>query len=454
VPAWAIALAVLLAPQAPRAQAAEKPPVVQVRDHHLSGPYTHDNLTIFLLHGADRLKGKTLLTLQEALEQGKVIVHETGTVNQLVIENVSPDVEVFVQSGDIVKGGQQDRLIACDLIVPPKSGKMAVASFCVEAQRWTQRGKEAVGKFSCSRCQLPSRGLRLAGGNLGQLGNQGGQAGWRGGQFGQWGGAFAYSRGQLGNLGGNLGFQGAQFSQFGNLGGQLGLQGGALGQLGQLGGQWGLQGVPFGQFGNLGGQFCQLGQFGGQLGMQGGVWMEVSTLQRKLNRSLASEVTSKTSRSSLQLTLESDKVRQATEQYTTALAGILDGQPDVIGYAFGINGQVHGADVYASPGLFRKLWPKLLHANAVEAVAELRKGKKFEPATAEDVAICLDDAHYAKPFEKEVTKRIHLFLRETEQTLFTETRDQEAEAAWLHRNYVAKERPEVAPFRLLLATDR
>src|SRR5438445_3597845 len=39
----------------------------------------------------------------------------------------------------------------------------------------------------------------------------------------------------------------------------------------------------------------------------------------------------------------------------------------VVGYAFAVNGQLKGAELYASHGLFRKQWPKLLHANAVEA---------------------------------------------------------------------------------------
>jgi hypothetical protein len=457
--AFAAALTALFALSSRSVQAADKLPVVQVRDYHVSGPYTHENLSIFLLHGGqDRLKGKTLLTLQEALAQGQVIVHETGRVNELVIENVSPDVEVFVQSGDIVKGGQQDRIIACDFIVPPRSGKMPVTSFCVEAQRWTQRGKESVRKFSCSTCQLPSRGLRLAGGNLGQLGNQGGQAGMPIAPLSNSGSGFRWARGQYGNLGGQFGFQGAQLGnlgQFGNLGGPFGAQGVGFCQAG-----WGLQGVPFGQFGNLGGQlgqfgqFGQLGQLGGQLGMQGGVWMEVSTLQTKLNRNLAGDVTSKLSHSSLQLTIESDKVRQATDKYTAALAGILDGQSDAIGYAFAINGQVLGGDTYASPALFRKLWPKLLHANAVEAVAEARKDRKFTPAAAGDVAACLDDARHVKAFEKDVTKRVRLLLRETDQSLFTETRDLAVPEAWIHRNYVAKERPEVVCFRLLIAPQR
>src|SRR5438445_253944 len=63
----------------------------------ISGPYTQENLTIFLIHGDDQLKGKNLLTLQEAMDQKKVVVHETQNVNQLSIENVSADVEVFVQ---------------------------------------------------------------------------------------------------------------------------------------------------------------------------------------------------------------------------------------------------------------------------------------------------------------------------------------------------------------------
>ena len=56
----------------------------------LTGPFVHDNLAIFLIHGTDRLKGKSYLTLQEAMEKQIVIVRETGNVNELSIENVSP----------------------------------------------------------------------------------------------------------------------------------------------------------------------------------------------------------------------------------------------------------------------------------------------------------------------------------------------------------------------------
>src|SRR5229473_7351987 len=91
-------------------------------EYRLEGPFTQDNLTVFLIHGKDKIKGATFLTLQEALVQKKVIVRETREVNELSIENISSE-EVYVQSGDIVKGGQQDRMMAVDLILQPRSGK-------------------------------------------------------------------------------------------------------------------------------------------------------------------------------------------------------------------------------------------------------------------------------------------------------------------------------------------
>jgi hypothetical protein len=130
--------------------------------YSFSGPYTHDNLTVFLIHGSDRLAGKPFLTLQEALEQKKAIVHETKAVNQLAVENLSSSEEILIQAGDIVKGGQQDRVLAIDLILPPKSGKMSIDSFCVESGRWRGRGKENVNAFDSSEGQVPTKDLKLA----------------------------------------------------------------------------------------------------------------------------------------------------------------------------------------------------------------------------------------------------------------------------------------------------
>jgi len=62
------------------------------------------------------------------MEQKKVVVYETQQVNELTGENLSTE-SVFIQDGDLVKGGVQDRIMSNDFIVPPKSGRRPVAAF-------------------------------------------------------------------------------------------------------------------------------------------------------------------------------------------------------------------------------------------------------------------------------------------------------------------------------------
>lgn len=139
-------------------------------DWKTSGPFTYQNMAIYFIHGKDVIRRTRFLTLQEALTKKQIIVHETGNVQQLEVENVSADFEVFIQAGDIVKGGRQDRVLSYDMLVPPKSGKMSIASFCVESGRWRQRGEEDARKFSESSGQLPGKALRLAVGSARQQG--------------------------------------------------------------------------------------------------------------------------------------------------------------------------------------------------------------------------------------------------------------------------------------------
>jgi hypothetical protein len=128
-------------------------------NYRLSGPYTHKNLTVFLIHGKDQAN-KTFLTLQEALAQKKVRVYETKDVNELAIRNLSNQ-DIYVQAGDIVRGGDQDRMISVDFIVPPRSGRMPIAAFCVESGRWSKRGNEENASFTSSE-NSATNGLRLA----------------------------------------------------------------------------------------------------------------------------------------------------------------------------------------------------------------------------------------------------------------------------------------------------
>lgn len=87
----------------------------------ISGPHVHENLAVYFVHGPSAA-GPVPLTLQEALAKGSVRVIETGEVNELKVENTGEE-DIFIQSGDIVKGGKQDRVLTMSFVLPPKSGE-------------------------------------------------------------------------------------------------------------------------------------------------------------------------------------------------------------------------------------------------------------------------------------------------------------------------------------------
>lgn len=128
----------------------------------LSKPAVHANLTVYLLEGDDRTDTANVLTLREAIgKAGAVTVKETGSVNELLVENGGKKA-VFIMAGDIVKGGQQDRTLGTDFTLAPKSGKMPIAAFCVEHGRWARRGNENVGAFSSSANAIVGNEGKLA----------------------------------------------------------------------------------------------------------------------------------------------------------------------------------------------------------------------------------------------------------------------------------------------------
>ncbi|HEX8773590.1 MAG TPA: DUF6569 family protein [Pyrinomonadaceae bacterium] len=311
----------------------------QAAEFRLSGPFTHENLTIFLIHGHDTINSRKILTLQEALERKRVIVHETKDVNELAIENVSRDEDVFVQSGDIVKGGQQDRVLAVDLIVPPRSGRVPIAAFCVEQGRWSKRGSEAASTFETSSERIATKDLKVA----------------------------------------------ANISN-----------------------------------------------------SQSEVWDKVEQAQTRISGNIGASVNATVSASSLQLSLENKRLQEMREAYIKKLVKIVEGQRDVRGYAFAINGHVNSADVYASSELFKKLWPKLLRATAVEAIAELQKDERIEPVNADAIRSFLANAEQGRASERGITTRIKLVTRQTDQGVLFETRDLMENEAWIHRSYVKR----------------
>ena len=303
----------------------------------ISGPYVYENLDVYLVHGGDRMGGRKLLPLAQALAEGKVIVRETGNVSSLTVENLSKQ-EVYVQAGEIVKGGRQDRVLSSDLVLPPKSGKVEIGSFCVEHGRWTKRGAEEADRFASSEAYLAHKDLKMA----------------------------------------------------------------------------------------------------NNKGDQGEVWQNVQRVQEKLSANLKGEVRGAQSGSSLQLTLENDRVRKGVEGYVSALSPLLEKHADAVGYVFAINGTLNSAELYASPALFRALWPKQIRANAVEAVAERRDGAPHTPPAIEAVRALLGDPEKGAVTEKATSTDTRAVARETESRVVIETQEKERKSAWIHQSYLKK----------------
>jgi len=314
-------------------------PTLSNSNYRLSGPYTHKNLTIFLIHGKEQMPGKTFLTLQEALAQKKVIVYETKDVNELAIRNLSNQ-DVYVQSGDVVRGGDQDRMISIDFIVPPRSRRIPIEAFCVESDRWEKRGNEPSASFSSSENVVATKDLKLA----------------------------------------------AKKSN-----------------------------------------------------SQTEVWENVKVAQEKIRRNTSVAVLDPAAPSSYEMAVNNTVVIQTGNEYVKALSAIVRNKPDVIGYVYAINGHVNSADVYASRPLFLKLWPKLLKANAVEAISEADQVAAAEPVTNDSIHTFLADSERANAKSKDVTRRVKLVTREDDRNIFFETVDGADNGNWVHRNYIRKQ---------------
>jgi len=306
--------------------------------YKISGPYTHKNLSLFLIHGKNSINAKKFLTLAEAMDQKKVTVHETGDVNQLTITN-SSNFNVFIMSGDIVKGGKQDRVIQYNYIVPPGVRRMPVSSFCVESGRWQKRGNEKADQFSTSQEMIASKDLKMS----------------------------------------------VKKSK-----------------------------------------------------SQSEVWSKVAEVQSDLEKNLGGPVRG-SSESSLQLTLENEKLIAAQKEYRKALGGILRDEKDVVGYACVINGRINSAEVFASDILFKKLWPKLVKSSIVEAVSKYKKGEAVPDKTAGDVKKFIADSEKAATVSaQDVNRRTKIVEKEADDRLYYETRDADNKGQWINKSYLMK----------------
>lgn len=275
--AQALLLAALPACSPREAPVASAPPPSAL---NVVGPFCHENLALYLiLDPAAKSQGE-FITLEEGLKAGAVKVSEKtdAQVSELLIEN-SSDKPCFVQAGDVVQGGKQDRTIASDFIIPSKTPATPVKSFCVEQSRW--HGGKA---FDGAAPNVNTQSLKLA----------------------------------------------TQYSS-----------------------------------------------------SQGEVWDKVAKAKMELreNNALSASETS-----SVNEEYQKPKIVSRRKEFAAALGKIADAHPQAVGLAWAINGKFVTADLYTDPGLFRKMFPRILDSSALEAigVAAVKEAKAPEAVACAD----------------------------------------------------------------------
>jgi hypothetical protein len=127
----------------------------------ISGPYVHKNLAVFLIR-SDSQDPRDFLTLDEGLTSGRVRITEQAQeqVGQLLIDNQG-DQPLYLQEGERLQGGKQDRTIIASLVVPPHSGPIPLPAACIEQGRWAADVNGTVFAFAANPALAP-KGVRGA----------------------------------------------------------------------------------------------------------------------------------------------------------------------------------------------------------------------------------------------------------------------------------------------------
>jgi hypothetical protein len=125
---------------------------------HFTDPIQYENLTLQFLLGSS--VPPDYLTLAEGCRLNIIEILETGTVGRLNVHNRSPKKPLFIQLGELLKGGLQDRTIATDLVLDPCERYDGMSVYCVEQARWSKRHEEDHKKFVSTQDFVATKPLR------------------------------------------------------------------------------------------------------------------------------------------------------------------------------------------------------------------------------------------------------------------------------------------------------
>ena len=310
-------------------------------------PVVASNLTVYLLQlprsrPATRRGSTALLVeficLEQARAAGEVVISETGATERVRLENHSKR-DLFLQAGEVLRGGNQDRAVAGDLIIPaprhePESCMVPV--FCAEPERST-----------------PMRG-----------------------------------------------------------------------------------GTPdlFTEYGQL----CPGRRLKREirLGTQEHVWDEISALRDAVFDIISYAGTRATPRYSVWELNELLDALGWLKSYLHPLLPLARAYEEATGAVFVLGGRFNSAELYATPGLFQQMWPKLLWAMTVEALVEQRIGAvaKDTLPTKGEVTAWLAGGHRrgAVGHTDKINRRLHRRLRSGGGVFCFETLDQEQDGLCVH----------------------
>lgn len=117
------------------------------------------NLSVMPVYDSRAAAADTYTTLDEGLKAKTVTVKESpqgGDVNKLYVSNLGKK-PVYILGGEVILGGQQDRCIGKDLLLPPRAKAVPITVFCVEHGRWS-----GAASFTGSAKTLASQTIRLS----------------------------------------------------------------------------------------------------------------------------------------------------------------------------------------------------------------------------------------------------------------------------------------------------
>lgn len=108
-----------------------------IRSLELGRPVEQGGLTIIPIHSSRSRTKTPVVTLEEALRRGWILISEVegGRVPQVQITNLSARV-IFLMGGEVLTGCRQDRILARDILLGPGTKNLLAPVFCVEQGRW------------------------------------------------------------------------------------------------------------------------------------------------------------------------------------------------------------------------------------------------------------------------------------------------------------------------------